>query len=176
MGRRTGSSGETCLFLLLRRGKHPQGKSGSSALANRALHGLQLSLELMLQSDGRGAAPEARRLDLLRYADDFIVTGTSQVPLRRESRILAVQLPPRERAPEPSHQKTRIMEIEEIGFQFLGDTVRCFVNGKIFLIKPSRRSIKTFLDKIQATIHDSGGRTAADTIRRLESQIKGWTT
>ena len=52
--------------------------------------------------------------------------------------------------------------------------MRRFGNGKI-LIKPSKRSVKTFLAKIQATIDDSGGMTAGDLIRRLNQQIKGWT-
>src|SRR5262249_44831760 len=40
---------------------------------------------------------------------------------------------------------------------------------------PSRRSVKTFLSKVQATIDDSGSRTAGDMIRLLNQQIKGWT-
>ena len=119
-------------------------------------------------------APQAAggKVHLVRYADDFIITGTSQVLLRREVQPLVEHFL-RERGLELSHEKTRITHIED-GFDFLGQTVRRFGNGKI-LIKPSRRSIKTFLGKIQATIDDSGGRTAGDMIRRLNQQIKGWT-
>ena len=60
------------------------------------------------------------------------------------------------------------------GFDFLGQTVRRFACGKI-LIKPSKRSVKTFLAKIQETIDNSGDMTAGDLIRRLNQQIKGWT-
>ena len=49
-------------------------------------------------------------------------------------------------------------------------TGRCRV-----LIKPSKRSVKTFLAKIQETIDNSGDMTAGDLIRRLNQQIKGWT-
>src|SRR5262249_56339395 len=72
-----------------------------------------------------------------------------------------------------SHEKTRITSIED-GFDFLGQTLRRLPNGKV-LIKPSRRSIKTFLSQIQATIDDSGNRTVGDMIWRLNQQIKGWT-
>jgi RNA-directed DNA polymerase len=76
-------------------------------------------------------------------------------------------------APELSHEKTRITHIED-GFDFLGQTVRRFGDGKV-LTKPSKRSVKTFLAKIQATIDDSSGKRAGDLIRRLNQQIKGWT-
>ena len=79
----------------------------------------------------------------------------------------------RERGLELSHEKTRITHIKD-GFDFLGQTVRRYPDGKV-LIKPSKRSIKTFLAKIQETIDDSGGMTAGDLIRRLNQQIKGWT-
>jgi RNA-directed DNA polymerase len=42
------------------------------------------------------------------------------------------------------------------------------------LTKPSKRSVKTFLAKVQETIDDSGGRTVGDMILRLNQQIKGW--
>ena len=142
----------------------------SPALANRALDGLQSLLERRF-SDTRGQRAGSK-VHLVRYADDFIVTGTSQVLLRREVQPLVAHFL-RERGLELSHEKTRITHIDD-GFDFLGQTVRRFGNGKI-LIKPSRRSVKTFLAKIQATIDDSGGRTAGDLIRRLNQQIKGWT-
>src|SRR5262249_24582604 len=78
-----------------------------------------------------------------------------------------------QRGLELSHEKTRITHIED-GFDFLGQTIRRYANGKV-LIKPSRRSVKTFLAKVQATIDNSGSRTAGDMIRRLNQQIKGWT-
>jgi RNA-directed DNA polymerase len=78
-----------------------------------------------------------------------------------------------ERGLELSHEKTRITHIED-GFDFLGQTIRRHRNGKV-IIKPSRRSVKTFLSKIQETIDNSGSMTAGDMIWRLNQQIKGWT-
>ena len=79
----------------------------------------------------------------------------------------------KERGLELSHEKTRITHIED-GFDFLGQTIRRHRNGKV-LIKPSKRSVKTFLSKIQETIDNSGSMTAGDMIWRLNQQIKGWT-
>jgi RNA-directed DNA polymerase len=77
-----------------------------------------------------------------------------------------------ERGLELSHEKTRITHIQD-GFDFLGQTIRRHRSGKL-LIKPSKRSVKTFLVKIQETIDNSGGMAAGDMIRRLNQQIKGW--
>jgi RNA-directed DNA polymerase len=56
----------------------------------------------------------------------------------------------------------------------LGQTVRRYPSGKV-LLKPSKRSVQTFLSKIQETIDKSGSMTAGIMIHRLNQQIKGWT-
>src|SRR5205807_3440375 len=89
------------------------------------------------------------KVHLVRYADDFIITGTSKVLLAYEVQPLVAQFL-KERGLELSHEKTRITQVED-GFDFLGQTIRRQRDGKV-LIKPSRRSIKTFLSKIQKTI------------------------
>jgi RNA-directed DNA polymerase len=79
----------------------------------------------------------------------------------------------KERGLELSHEKTQITHVEE-GFDFLGQTVRRYRNGKT-LIKPSKRSVETFLTKIQETFDNSDSLTAGEMIQRLNQQIKGWT-
>ncbi len=148
----------------------PQGGIISSVLANRTLDGLQ-----RLLTERFGATRSRRkkcRVHLVRYADDFIITGTSEVLLEYGVKPLVEQFL-QERGLELSHEKTRITHIED-GFDFLGQTIRRHRNGKI-LIKPSKQSVKTFLSKIQETIDNSGSMTAGDMIRRLNQQIKGWT-
>jgi RNA-directed DNA polymerase len=148
----------------------PQGGIISPALANRTLDGLQRLLE------ERFGAPRSRqrscKVHLVRYADDFIITGTSQILLKYEVQPLVEQFL-KERGLELSHEKTRITHIRD-GFDFLGQTIRRYDNGKI-IIKPSKRNIKTFLAEIQETIDNSGSMTAGDMIWRLNQQIKGWT-
>jgi RNA-directed DNA polymerase len=148
----------------------PQGGIVSPVLANRALDGLQPLLERRFGDTRRRRAEN--KVHLVRYADDFIITGTSRVLLQREVQPLVEHFL-RERGLELSHEKTRITHLED-GFDFLGQTVRRFGNGKV-LIKPSKRSVQTFLAKIQETIDHSGGMAAGDLIRRLNQQIKGWT-
>src|SRR4051812_3341386 len=105
-------------------------------------------------------------------ATRLLITGTSKDLLRDQVQPLVAQFL-KERGLELSHEKTRITHIEE-GFDFLGQNVRRYRNGKV-LTKPSASSVKTFLSKIQETIDDSGGLTAGELIRRLNQQIKGWT-
>jgi len=130
----------------------PQGGIISPTLANRALDGLQR----LLADRFAGTRSQGRRhkVHLVRYADDFIITGTSKVLLECEVKPLVAHFLS-ERGLELSHEKTRVTHIED-GFDFLGQTIRRRRDGKV-LIKPSRRSIKTFLSKVQETVDGSGG-------------------
>jgi RNA-directed DNA polymerase len=148
----------------------PQGGIISPALANWTLDGLQ-----RLLADHFARTPKQQRMNkvhLVRYADDFLITGTSEELLRDQVQPLVVHFL-KERGLELSHEKTRITHVED-GFDFLGQNVRRYRNGKV-LTKPSSQSVKTFLSKIQETIDKSGSLTAGELIRRLNQQIKGWT-
>ena len=112
------------------------------------------------------------KVHLVRYADDFLITGTSKELLRDQVQPLVAHFL-KGRGLELSHEKTRITHVEE-GFDFLGQNVRRYRNGKV-LTKPSSQSVKTFLAKIQETIDNSGSLTAGELIQRLNQQIKGWT-
>ena len=148
----------------------PQGGCISPALANWTLDGLQ-----RLLADHFAQTPKQQRMNkvhLVRYADDFSITGTSKGLLRDQVQPLVAHFL-KERGLELSHEKTRITHVEE-GFDFLGQNVRRYRCGKV-LTKPSSESVKTFLSKIQETIDNSGSLTAGEMIRRLNQQIKGWT-
>jgi RNA-directed DNA polymerase len=54
----------------------------------------------------------------------------------------------------------------EQGFDFLGQNVRRYPNGKL-LIKPSKKKVRTFLEGIRRTIKDAHGMSAADLIDQL---------
>ena len=133
----------------------PQGGIISPALANRTLDGLQQLLEQRFGN--RGHRRDEAKVHLVRYADDFIITSTSRVLLQREVQPLVEHFL-RQRGLELSHEKTRITHLEN-GFDFLGQTIRRYRSGKV-LTKPSKRSVKTFLTKIQETIDSSGSMTA----------------
>jgi RNA-directed DNA polymerase len=61
----------------------------------------------------------------------------------------------------------------EKGFDFLGQNVRRYPNGKL-LIKPSKKSTKTFLGGIRRMIKAALGKSAADLIDELNPKIRGW--
>lgn len=146
----------------------PQGGIISPVLANRALDGLQRLLADHFPNNRQRKC----KVHLVRYADDFLITGTSKVLLAYEVKPLVAQFL-KERGLELSHEKTSITPIDA-GFDFLGQTIRRYGCGKV-LLKPSRRSLKTFWSKIQQTFDRSGSQTAGELIQRLNQQIKGWT-
>ena len=147
----------------------PQGGIISPVLANWTLDGLQ-----RLLADRFANTPQSRsnKVHLVRYADDFLITGTSKELLRDQIQPLVAHFL-KERGLELSHEKTQITHVEQ-GFDFLGQNVRRYRNGKV-LTKPSARNVQTFLTKIRETIKNSGSQTAGEMIRRLNQQIKGWT-
>jgi RNA-directed DNA polymerase len=148
----------------------PQGGVISPALANWTQDGLEDLLARHYANTTR--RKRMFKVHLVRYADDFIITGTSEVLLGYGVRPLVEQFL-KERGLELSHEKTRITHSSD-GFDFLGQTVRRFPNGKV-LLKPSKRNVKTFLSGIREVIAEQGGhRTAGDLIRTLNSKIKGW--
>jgi hypothetical protein len=142
----------------------------SPALAKRALDGLE---GLLKQRFGATrTARERNRVHLVRYADDFIITGTSKALLRDEVQPLVAHFLSG-RGLELSHEKTHITHIED-GFDFLGQTVRRQTNGKV-LLKPSRKNVRTFLGKIKETLRNEGSRVSAGAlVLRLNQQIQGW--
>jgi RNA-directed DNA polymerase len=148
----------------------PQGGIISPALANRTLDGLQRLLAERFADTPMGQRKS--KVHLVRYADDFLITGTSKGLLRDQVRPLVAHFL-KGRGLELSHEKTQITHIKD-GFDFLGQNVRRYRCGKV-LTKPSRQSVKAFLAKIRETIDGSGSRTAGEMILRLNQQIKGWT-
>jgi RNA-directed DNA polymerase len=151
----------------------PQGGIISPALSNCALDGLERLLQETfptkrpLSSLG-GKSP---CVNLIRYADDFIITGRTKELLEGEIKPLVEQFL-HERGLELSPAKTVITHVEK-GFDFLGQNVRKYPNGKL-LIKPSKRNVKTFLGGIRQTIKAALGMSAADLIHKLNPKIRGW--
>jgi RNA-directed DNA polymerase len=147
----------------------PQGGICSPALANRALDGLAAMLRERFGATRRNR--ERHKVHLVRYADDFIITGISKEFLRDEVQPLVAHFL-LERGLELSHEKTSITHIDD-GFDFLGQNIRRY--GTKVLLKPSRKNVRSFLTKIDAVIqHEGGHRTAGVLIERLNPKIRGW--
>jgi RNA-directed DNA polymerase len=77
----------------------------------------------------------------------------------------------RERGLELSQEKTSITHIED-GFDFLGFNVRKY-DGKI-LIKPSRKNVHAFLEKVRGIIKANKQATAGFLLLKLNPIIRGW--
>ena len=146
----------------------PQGGPISPVLANLALDGLERELRRRYP---KGTFKVQRdRLNLIRYADDFIITGSSQELLEREIKPLVATFL-RERGLELSDEKTTITRIED-GFDFLGQHVRKY-NGKL-LITPSRKNVQAFLRNVRGIIKANKQLPAGNLIARLNPVIRGW--
>jgi RNA-directed DNA polymerase len=138
-------------------------------LANAALDGLEA--RLAARFGGTRGQRTRNKVHLVRYADDFVITGTSKELLQNEVQPLVAHFL-KERGLELSHEKTSITHIDD-GFDFLGQNVRRY--GTKLLLKPSRKNVRAFLAKIDDLIqHDGGHLTAGDLILRLNPMIRGW--
>src|SRR5262249_12433747 len=140
--------------------------SGRSGYDRRLDHKSRMGREFHVRfCEGLGVQfPRATRL---------IITGTSEVLLEYGVKPLVVQFLS-ERGLELSHEKTRITRSED-GFDFLGQTLRRFPDGKV-IVKPSKKSGKTFLAGIREVFREQGGHcTAGELIRALNGKIRGWT-
>jgi RNA-directed DNA polymerase len=148
----------------------PQGGIISPVLANIALDGLER--EIRKQFPQRAGAVQKQKVYFVRYADDFIITGESKELLETRLKPL-VEAFMQKRGLELSQEKTVITHIEE-GFNFLGQNVRKYHNGKNLLITPSKKNVKTFLEDIRETVKENATATAANLIIALNRKIWGW--
>lgn len=147
----------------------PQGGICSPVLANFALDGL----EAMLRAKYPQASLASRRakVNLIRFADDFVITGSSRELLEQEVKP-SVEAFLKERGLELSPEKTQITHIEE-GFDFLGQHIRRY-KGRV-LVKPSHKNVHTFLEKVRTAIKTNEQATAGHLIVQLNPLIRGWT-
>jgi Reverse transcriptase (RNA-dependent DNA polymerase)/Group II intron, maturase-specific domain len=150
----------------------PQGGIISPVLANLALDGLERRLRSVFPFRGKGSTRgRSAQVHLIRYADDFIITGHSRESLEATVKPL-VESFLRERGLELSPEKTAITHVTE-GFDFLGQNVRRYPCGKL-LIKPARKSIKSLLTRVKEIVRKHLGDTAHRLIARLNPVIRGW--
>ena len=140
----------------------PQGGIISPTLANMALDGLEMAV--------KAVTSPTERVNVVRYADDFIITCNSKEVL--ESKVKpAVECFLGDRGLTLSSEKTRITHIDN-GFDFLGFNVRKY-NGKL-LIQPSKSAIKTLLNDLRRLLKANPTTKTDKLIWMLNSKLKGW--
>ncbi len=147
----------------------PQGGIISPTLANLTLDGL----EKLLQQRFRPKRVKRRtifpKVNLVRYADDFIITGVTKELLENEVKPLVEQFL-RDRGLQLSSEKTCITPIDH-GFDFLGQNLRKY-GGKL-LIQPAKKNTHDFLVKVRKLTRQGRGFSQMELIRQLNPVIRG---
>lgn len=148
----------------------PQGGIISPALANWTLNGLEA--ELVAHLDAKWGVAKAKKLKVgvIRYADDFVITGASRELLEEEIRPWVEQFLSI-RGLRLANAKTKIVHVDE-GFDFLGWNFRKYT-GKL-LIKPSKKNVKAFYEKLGNAISSNLGATQENLIHLLNPMLRGW--
>jgi len=146
----------------------PQGGIISPTIANMVLDGLEQA--------AKASAPPRRlgdshpKINVIRYADDFIITGESKHLLETKVKP-TIESFLKQRGLKLSEAKTRITHIDS-GFDFLSQNVRKY-NGKL-LTKPSKDSIRSLRSNIDITIRRCHGAAAEILIGALNPILRGW--
>jgi RNA-directed DNA polymerase len=146
----------------------PQGGIISPILANWTLDGLEYAVNASVAPTERKLRPF--KIHVIRYADDFIITGNSKAILQHQVRP-AIEAFLKERGLELSDEKTHITHVSQ-GFDFLGQNVRKYA-GKL-LITPARKSVKALLDKVREIANGNKAATQTNLILVLNPVIRGW--
>ena len=149
----------------------PQGGIISPTLANITLDGLQTMLAEKYHKKfvTRKTTTYYPKVHLVRYADDFIITGRNKEALEEIKPLVVDFL--KERGLTLSEEKTKITHIDD-GFDFLGYNIRKYKG--VLLIKPSKKSLKKFMQKIRGIIDSNKGSKQESLIRLLNPVITGW--
>jgi RNA-directed DNA polymerase len=147
----------------------PQGGIISPTLANMTLDRMQAMLAAKFQRKQINKVIYVPKINFVRYADDFIITGENEELLKKVK--VSVQEFLQERGLTLSEEKTKITHIDE-GFDFLGYNVRKYEGA--LLIKPSNKSLKKFMEKIRGIIDSNKGSKHESLIRLMNPVITGW--
>lgn len=146
----------------------PQGGIASPVLANMTLDGLEKELK---QKYPPAKKPKANpKVNMVRYADDFLITARSRELLEDEIKPL-VRSFLSERGLTLSEEKTRITHIEA-GLDFLGVHMRKR-DGQLKMT-PSQKNVKKLLEGVSQIIHEHFGDTTVRLISRLNGKLRGW--
>lgn len=155
----------------------PQGGIISPCLANATLNGLETQLKRHLARKLGIKQAEKAKVQVVRYADDFVITAVSKELLESEVKSWVEQFLS-VRGVELSQEKTQITHIHQ-GFDFLGWNFRKYVPKSIrgkdkLLIKPSKKNASAFYRKVREIIKCSGAMTQEALIGQLNPVLRGW--
>ena len=151
----------------------PQGGIISPILANMTLDGMEKAIASKYHVGKNGNIDKTRfnpeKVHFVRYADDFVVTATTEETAKDIADVVKEFLA--ERGLELSVEKTRVTHIDD-GFDFLGWNFRKY-KGKL-LVKPSKTSIGKVTRKISDVIKRGKAWKQENLINALNPIIVGW--
>jgi RNA-directed DNA polymerase len=123
-----------------------------------------------LEEAVRRAVPRRSRVNFIRYADDFIITGKSKRLLEKKV-APAVEAFLAERGLTLSEEKTVITHIKN-GFTFLGQTFR--KHGRKLHITPSTEGVFALVRKAGTLIRKHVGAPMPALIKKLNQALRSW--
>nr|YP_009054603.1 hypothetical RNA-directed DNA polymerase [Bracteacoccus minor]AIK29091.1 hypothetical RNA-directed DNA polymerase [Bracteacoccus minor] len=160
----------------------PQGGPISPTISNMVLDGLsdhiQKAVAPYTTKKGNTARKYNTKVTMIRYADDFVVTCANKQLLEDVIKP-AVQQFLAVRGLELSATKRLTTSIDD-GFDFLGYNFRLYKDakklpeGKVLLIKPSKKSIYRIKTKILETFEKHRKSSAYTLIHALNPILRGW--
>ncbi|HSX79806.1 MAG TPA: reverse transcriptase N-terminal domain-containing protein [Candidatus Saccharimonadia bacterium] len=141
----------------------------SPVLATLTLDGLEQKLREQYPT----ATAQSRRakVNLMRWADDFLITGSSK-ELREPAVKPLVETFLKARGLERSPETTSITQVEA-GVDLRGPHGRTYQDGTIILT-PSAKNGKPFRGTVRQVIKGPAQATAGTRMRRLKPVIRGW--
>lgn len=148
----------------------PQGGIISPTLANMALNGLESGLRQHLRAVLGVEKARRQKINIARYADDFVITGPSKEAFESRVRPWVEQFLA-QRGLTLSAGKTRVAHIDD-GFDFLGWNFRKY-SGKL-LIKPSAKNVQTFYRTAREAVTANKTVKQEELIRLLNPKLRGW--
>jgi RNA-directed DNA polymerase len=145
----------------------PQGGVISPVIRHLALNGLERHIK---QAFPAFQGHTRTKVHVLRCADDFIITGSSQDFLAQEVQPLADQFLA-ERGLALSREQTRVTHIEE-GFDFLGTRVRTY-RGKL-VCTPAKKNVRSLLNTIRGIVKRHTQALTGHLLMQVHPVIRGW--
>jgi RNA-directed DNA polymerase len=171
----------------------PQRGVISPLLANIALHGMELKIKSYAETlKGKGSKTNRRdTISLIRFADDFVILHENLEVIKECQVIIQDWL--NELGLELKASKTKISHTlnkidGNVGFDFLGFTIRQYPQGKNHsgknshgkilgfktTITPSKEKIKTHIKKVGDVIRSHKSSPQSALIKELNPIVRGW--
>jgi group II intron reverse transcriptase/maturase len=147
----------------------PQGGVISPLLANIYLHLLDRIVSKAGSMFGRLG------ITMVRYADDFVLMG-ERMPKEAMEKLDAIL---ERMGLTLNKEKTRQIQADREGFNFLGYTVRYDKdikgrNSRYWNICPGKKAEQKLRDKISEYLHSHGHCRTTEVVAALNSKIRGW--